>query len=122
VFDGTGIWYGTWTTDITNLVGILAVGNGGTGTASAPAIGSIPVATSTSVYSPLAIGANNTVLTSNGTTATWAAGVSLGGTNTWSGQNTFSGGLVINSTVTATNGSGAMQTDDYQTMTIMGAY
>ena len=72
VFDGTGIWYGTWTTDITNLVGTLAVTNGGTGTATAPAIGSIPVATSTSVYSPLAIGANNTVLTSNGTTASWA--------------------------------------------------
>ena len=72
VFDGTGIWYGTWTTDITNLVGTLAVTNGGTGTTTAPAVGSIPLATSTSVYSPLAIGANNTVLTSNGTTASWA--------------------------------------------------
>ena len=121
VFDGTGIWYGTWTTDITNLVGTLAVTNGGTGTATAPAIGSIPLATSTSVYTPLAIGANGTVLTSNGTTASWATGVSLGGTNTWSGANTFTGGVALNSTVTSTNGSGVLYNQDLQTLMIMGA-
>ena len=120
-FDGTGIWYGTWTTDITNLVGTLAVTNGGTGTATAPAIGSIPLATSTSVYTPLAIGANGTVLTSNGTTASWATGVSLGGTNTWSGANTFTGGVALNSTVTSTNGSGVLYNQDLQTLMIMGA-
>ena len=121
VWDGTGIWYNTWTTDITNLVGTLAVTNGGTGTATAPAIGSIPLATSTSVYTPLAIGANGTVLTSNGTTASWATGVSLGGTNTWSGANTFTGGVALNSTVTSTNGSGVLYNQDLQTLMIMGA-
>ena len=68
-----GNWYMTSTNDLDNGTGIVKVTNGGTGTATAPAVGSIPVATSTSAYTPLAIGANATVLTSNGTTATWAA-------------------------------------------------
>ena len=121
VFDGTGIWYGTWTTDITNLVGTLAVTNGGLN-ATTTAVGSIPLGSSTTAYTPLAIGANGTVLTSNGTTASWATGVSLGGTNTWSGANTFTGGVALNSTVTSTNGSGVLYNSDEQTMIIMGAY
>ena len=31
VFDGTGVWYNLFTTDITNLVGVLGTSNGGTG-------------------------------------------------------------------------------------------
>ena len=67
-----GNWYMTSTNDLDNGTGIVKVTNGGTGTSTAPAIGSIPLATSTSVYSPLAIGTNGQLLTSNGTTATWA--------------------------------------------------
>ena len=74
-----GNWYMTSTNDLDNGTGIVKVTNGGTGTSTAPAIGSIPLATSTSVYTPLAIGANGTVLTSNGTTATWAAASGGGG-------------------------------------------
>jgi hypothetical protein len=67
------------TTDINKMGGLpLAVAGGGTGTATAPAVGSIPVGSSTSAYTPLAIGANNTVLTSNGTTASWQAPASSG--------------------------------------------
>ena len=122
VFVGT-VWYCIDTNALANSQGTLGVANGGLNTSTAPAVGSIPLASSTSAYAPLAIGGNGTVLTSNGTTASWAAtsGASLSGTNTWTAANTFSGGITINSTVTATNGSGAMQTDDYQTMTIMGA-
>jgi hypothetical protein len=61
----------------TGVTGTLAVTNGGTGTATAPAVGSIPVATSTSAYTPLAIGTNGQVLTSNGTTASWQAVASV---------------------------------------------
>ena len=67
-----GNWYMTATNDLSNGTGIVAVTNGGTGTSTAPAVGGIPVATSTSAYTPLAIGTNGQVLTSNGTTATWA--------------------------------------------------
>ena len=68
-----GNWYMTATNDLSNGTGIVAVTNGGTGTSTAPAVGSIPLATSTSAYTPLGIGTNGQVLTSNGTTATWAA-------------------------------------------------
>jgi len=68
-----GQWYMTASNNLANSVGTLSVTNGGTGTATAPAVGSIPLATSTSVYTPLAIGSNATVLTSNGTTASWVA-------------------------------------------------
>ena len=33
VYDGTSYWYNTWTTDITNMIGVLPVANGGTGSA-----------------------------------------------------------------------------------------
>ena len=61
------------------LTGTLATANGGLNTTTSPAIGSIPLGSSTSAYTPLAIGANNTVLTSNGTTASWVAASSGGG-------------------------------------------
>ena len=61
------------------LTGTLATANGGLNTTTSPAIGSIPLGSSTSAYTPLAIGANNTVLTSNGTTASWVSASSGGG-------------------------------------------
>ena len=67
-----GNWYMVASNNAANIQGTLAVANGGTGTSTAPAIGSIPLGTSTSAYTPLSIGTNGQVLTSNGTTATWA--------------------------------------------------
>ena len=61
------------------LGGVLATSNGGLNTSTSPAVGSIPLGSSTSAYTPLAIGANNTVLTSNGTTASWVTPTSGGG-------------------------------------------
>jgi len=72
-----GQWYMTASNNLTNSVGTLAVTNGGTGTATAPAVGSIPLGSSTSAYTPLAIGTNGQVLTSNGTTASWQAVASV---------------------------------------------
>ena len=66
---GTGTWNGT----------TIAVANGGTGV-TATTIGGILVGSSTSAFTNLAIGGSGTVLTSNGTTATWAA--AAGGTIT----------------------------------------
>ena len=37
IYDGSARWYNTWTTDITNLVGILPVASGGTGASTAAA-------------------------------------------------------------------------------------
>jgi len=72
-----GQWYMTASNNLANSVGTLSVTNGGTGTTTAPAVGSIPVAISTSAYTPLAIGTNGQVLTSNGTTASWQAVASV---------------------------------------------
>ena len=58
---------------VNQATGTLAVGNGGTGTTSAPAVGSIPLGSSTSAYTPLAIGTAGQYLVVNpgGTTAEW---------------------------------------------------
>lgn len=84
-------------TVITNLTGTLGVANGGTGqtTASAAFNALSPITTTGDLIlgngansaTRLAIGANNYVLTSNGTTASWAA-IPAGGTVTsvsWTG-------------------------------------
>ena len=76
-----GNWYMTSTNDLDNGTGIVKVTNGGTGTSTAPAVGSIPVATSTSAYTPLAIGTSGQVLQSNGTTATWSSSTALATVN-----------------------------------------
>ena len=72
-----GNWYMTSTNDLDNGTGIVKVTNGGTGTATAPAVGSIPVGSSTSAYTPLAIGTAGQVLQSNGTTAAWSSSTAL---------------------------------------------
>jgi len=65
----SGTWNGT----------TIAVANGGSGL-TATTIGGIYVGSSTSAFTNLTIGGSGTVLTSNGTTATWAA--AAGGTIT----------------------------------------
>ena len=106
VYSG-GVWFCMVTTDINKMGGLpLAVTGGGTGTATAPAIGSIPVATSTSVYSPLAIGANNTVLRSNGTTAAWATDVISfsAGTTGLTPSSATTGAVTLAGTLAVANG------------------
>jgi len=112
-----GQWYMTASNNLANSVGTLSVTNGGTGTATAPAVGSIPVGSSTSAYTPLAIGTNGQLLTSNGTTATWAT-ASFAPT----ASPTFTGTITATGTTIVTQTGGAFSNDDDQTMTIMGAW
>ena len=112
-----GNWYMTSTNDLDNGTGIVKVTNGGTGTSTAPAVGSIPLGSSTSAYTPLAIGTNGQLLTSNGTTATWAT-ASFAPT----ASPTFTGTITATGTTIVTQTGGAFSNDDDQTMTIMGAW
>jgi hypothetical protein len=83
-----------------NVTGIVAIANGGTGQSSASAgfnalspitsTGDLIIGNGTNSGTRLPIGANNYVLTSNGTTATWAVA-------------TGSGATITNDTTTATN-------------------
>lgn len=83
-----------------NVTGIVAVANGGTGQTTASAAfnalspitstGDLIIGNGTNSATRLAIGANNYVLTSNGTTAVWAVA-------------TGSGATISNDTTTATN-------------------
>ena len=112
-----GQWYMTASNNLANSVGTLSVTNGGTGTSTAPAVGSIPLGSSTSAYTPLAIGTNGQLLTSNGTTATWAT-ASFAPT----ASPTFTGTITATGTTIVTQTGGAFSNDDDQTMTIMGAW
>ena len=112
-----GQWYMTASNNLANSVGTLSVTNGGTGTSTAPAVGSIPLGSSTSAYTPLAIGTNGQLLTSNGTTATWAT-ASFAPT----ASPTFTGTITATGTTIVTQTGGAFSNDDDQTMTIMGAF
>jgi len=104
-----GQWYMTASNNLANTVGTLSVTNGGTGTTTAPAVGSIPVGSSTSAYTPLAIGANATVLTSNGTTASWAAPASnvssfSAGTTGFTPSSATTGAVTLAGTLAVANG------------------
>ena len=112
-----GNWYMTSTNDLDNGTGIVKVTNGGTGTSTAPAVGSIPLGSSTSAYTPLAIGTNGQLLTSNGTTATWAT-ASFAPT----ASPTFTGTITATGTTIVTQTGGAFSTNDDEIMTIMGAW
>ena len=90
--------------------GTLAATRGGTGTGTT-AVGDVLVGAASNTWSKLAIGGANTVLKSNGTTATWGSvafseltGTSnvalLNGTQTFTGTNTFSNNIVLNGTPT----------------------
>ena len=112
-----GQWYMTASNNLANSVGTLSVTNGGTGTSTAPAVGSIPLGSSTSAYTPLAIGTNGQLLTSNGTTATWAT-ASFAPT----ASPTFTGTITATGTTIVTQTGGAFSTNDDEIMTIMGAW
>lgn len=83
-----------------NVTGTVAIGNGGTGQSTAAAAfnalapvtttGDLIIGNGTNSSTRLAIGANNYVLTSNGTTASWAVA-------------TGSGATITNDTSTSTN-------------------
>ena len=75
----TGLTPSGTTIGAVTLGGVLSTSNGGLNTTLSPAVGSIPIGSSSSAYSPLAIGANTYVLTSNGSTATWAPSAGGGG-------------------------------------------
>jgi hypothetical protein len=100
----TGLTPNTATTGAVTLAGTLAVANGGTGQTTASAAfnalspitstGDLILGNGSNSATRLAIGTNGYVLTSNGTTASWAAatsGVSLSADNTWTGTQTFNG-------------------------------
>ncbi len=71
--------------DLTDgVTGTLPVGNGGT-SVTATTVGGILVGSSTSAFTNLVIGTNAFVLTSNGTTAAWAANAALGGVTSITG-------------------------------------
>jgi hypothetical protein len=81
-FGTTGLTPNTATTGTVTVAGTLAIGNGGTGQTTASAAfnalspitstGDLIIGNGTNAATRLAIGTNNQVLTSNGTTATWA--------------------------------------------------
>ena len=85
----TGLTPNTATTGAVTLAGTLAIGSGGTGQTTASAafnalspitsVGDLIIGNGVNSATRLAIGANGYVLTSNGTTATWAAAGGGGG-------------------------------------------
>jgi hypothetical protein len=74
----------------TDVTGTLPVANGGTGATTLTA-NNVLLGNGTSALQVVAPGTTGNVLTSNGTTWTSAAGLSLAGDNTWTGTQTFSG-------------------------------
>ena len=82
-YGGTGSTSTTYCSLTTNVTGTLPIGNGGTGQTTASAAfnalspitstGDLILGNGTNSATRLAIGSNNYVLTSNGTTASWAA-------------------------------------------------
>lgn len=130
----TGLTPNTTTTGAITLAGTLAIANGGTGQTTASSAfnalspitttGDLIIGNGTNSATRLGIGTNGFVLTSNGTTATWAAVTPTGSTYTRTsftatgGQTTFTvsytvgfievflNGVLLNGTdYTATNGT-----------------
>ena len=117
VYDNTNsTWYCIGTNDIGDTTGTLAVTRGGTGR-TATTVGGIFVGSSTTAFTNLTIGTNGQLLTSNGTTATWAT-ASFAPT----ASPTFTGTITATGTTIVTQTGGAFSNDDDQTMTIMGAW
>jgi hypothetical protein len=106
-FGSTGLTPATATSGAVTVAGTLAVANGGTGQTTAGAAfnalspitttGDLILGNGTNSATRLAIGANGYVLTSNGTTASWAA--------TSGGVTTFSAGTTGLTPSTATSGA-----------------
>ena len=107
-FGSTGLTPATATTGAVTVAGTLAVANGGTGQTTAGAAfnalspittaGDLILGTGVNTASRLAIGSNGYLLTSNGSTATWAAAPAGGVT-------TFSAGTTGLTPATATSGA-----------------
>lgn len=102
-FGSTGLTPSTATSGAVTVAGTLAVANGGTGQTTASAAfnalspitntGDLIIGNGTNSATRLGIGSNGTVLTSNGTTASWASipagDVTAAGNNAFTGANTF---------------------------------
>jgi hypothetical protein len=106
-FGSTGLTPSTATSGAVTVAGTLAIGNGGTGQTTAGAAfnalspitttGDLILGNGTNSATRLAIGTNGYVLTSNGTTASWAAASG--------GVSTFSAGTTGLTPATATSGA-----------------
>ena len=123
----TGFTPSSATTGAVTLAGTLNIANGGTGQTTASAAfnalspitttGDLIIGNGTNSATRLAIGANNYVLTSNGTTATWAAAVSGGGSFTvtdftaTAGQTSFSVNYTVGLVEVYRNGIRLAQAD-----------
>lgn len=95
--DGTNISFST--VNLANdVTGTLGVSNGGTGINSAPAQGDILVGNASSGYTKLGIGTSGYVLTSNGTTASWAVSGTLSSKVTFNSSGGAAAGSYFNGT------------------------
>ena len=134
-FGSTGLTPATATSGAVTVAGTLAIANGGTGqtTASAAFNALSPITTTgdlilgngTNSATRLAIGANGYILTSNGSTASWAAAPS-GGVTTFSGGTTgltpstaTSGAITLSGTLAIAHG-GTGQTSASAALTALG--
>jgi len=133
-FGSTGLTPATATSGAVTVAGTLAIGSGGTGQTTAGAAfnalspitttGDLILGNGTNSATRLAIGANGYVLTSNGTTASWAA--SSGGVTTFSAGTTgltpstaTSGAVTLAGTLAIANG-GTGQTSASAALSALG--
>lgn len=134
-FGSTGLTPSTATSGAVTVAGTLAIGSGGTGQTTAGAAfnalspitttGDLILGNGTNSATRLGIGANGYLLTSNGTTATWAA-APAGGVTTFSAGSTgltpataTSGAVTLAGTLAIANG-GTGQTSASAALTALG--
>jgi hypothetical protein len=134
-FGSTGLTPSTATSGAVTVAGTLAIANGGTGQTTATAAfnalspitstGDLIIGNGTNSATRLAIGTTGYLLTSNGTTATWAAAPS-GGVTTFSAGSTgltpstaTSGAVTLAGTLAIANG-GTGQTTASAALTALG--
>ena len=134
-FGSTGLTPATATSGAVTVAGTLAIANGGTGQTTATAAfnalspittaGDLIIGNGTNSAVRLGIGANGYLLTSNGTTATWAA-APAGGVTTFSAGSTgltpataTSGAVTLAGTLAIANG-GTGQTSASAALSALG--
>jgi hypothetical protein len=134
-FGSTGLTPSTATSGAVTVAGTLAIGSGGTGQTTAGAAfnalspitttGDLIIGNGTNSATRLAVGANGYLLTSNGTTATWAA-APAGGVTTFSAGTTgltpssaTGGAITLAGTLAIANG-GTGQTTASAALTALG--